>query len=363
MLSLGEETYRRRQGRILKGLEDVGAEAFLVTCPENCFYLSGFSGEGVLTVSPAGSWLLTDFRYLETAEEEVRAAEPVRIEGGWVQAVRKLAQDRGWRRVAFESRHLTYDRYRELTEALAPASLVPTAGLVEGLRRVKEEAEIERLREAARLTDAAFAHLVERVRPGLTERELALEIDCFLRRNGSEGVSFPTIVAAGPRSARPHALPGNEPVREGDLLLADFGAVWLGYHADLTRTVAVARAGEKEREVYAVVLAAQEKALAAVRPGVSGAEIDTLAREEISRAGYGDCFGHRLGHGVGLAVHEEPGLGGEEVILEPGMVVTVEPGIYVPGWGGVRIEDLVLVTENGAEVLSRAPKNFLIVGR
>ncbi|MGB9885866.1 MAG: M24 family metallopeptidase [Moorellales bacterium] len=360
---IGKETYRLRQVRLLAELEGSGAEALLITRPENCLYLTGFSGEGTVVVSASGTWLLTDFRYLEVAQAEVEAAQPVRIEGGWTQTVKRLVTDQGWGRLAFEAEHLTYGRYCELAEALAPVLLVPTAGLVERLRRVKDEAELERLRHAAWITDKAFSYVLERIRPGITEKELALELEYYLGRNGSEGVSFPTIVAAGPRSARPHAVPREEPVREGDLLLLDFGAVWEGYHADLTRTVAVGRAGAKEREVYAVVREAQEEALAAIRAGRTVAEIDSLAREVIARAGYGEYFGHRLGHGVGLAVHEEPALGGEETVLEPGMVVTVEPGIYLPGWGGVRIEDLVVVTRDGCEILSRAPKDFLIVGR
>lgn len=363
--SIAEGTYRERQARLLSALAETGGEALMVTRPENLTYLTGFRGEaGTLFLSSSGAWLMTDFRFLDAARDEIKNAALVHQEGNWLDAVKEFVAKREWSSLVVEANHLTYRRYQDLAEALSPAKLVPSSGLVERLRRIKDQEEIALLREAARLTDAAFARILERIRPGVTEKELALELDYLLGMSGSEGVSFPTIVAAGPRAARPHAVPGWERVQEGDLLLMDFGAVYGGYHADLTRTVAVGRAGKKEREIYSVVLAAQEKALRAMRPGKTCAEIDAVAREEIARAGYKEYFGHRLGHSVGLAVHEEPSLGGgEETVLAPGMVLTVEPGIYLSGWGGVRVEDLVLVTADGVEILSQSPKDFLVVGR
>jgi Xaa-Pro aminopeptidase len=362
---LNEERYRERQRRALAALSGTGAEALMVTRPENRTYLTGFRGDaGTVFLSSDGVWLLTDFRFLEAAKDQGVAAELVHQEGSWLDSVTRLVTARGWSVLAFEADHLTCQRYQELSEALSPVALVASSGLVEGLRRIKDEEEIAWLREAARITDAAFVHILDRIRPGVTEKELALELEYFMGRSGAEGPGFPTIVAAGPRSAYPHAVPQREAVREGDLIILDLGAVYEGYHADLTRTVAVGCADGKQREVYDIVLCAQQKALAAIRPGRSAAEIDAVAREEITRKGYGEYFVHRLGHSVGLAVHEEPSLGsGQDAVLAPGMVLTVEPGIYLPGWGGVRIEDLVLVTEKGAEVISQAPRDFLIVGR
>lgn len=363
--AIGEAVFRARQAGALAALAEAGGEVLLVTRPENCTYLTGFTGEGgTVFLSPEGAWLLTDFRFLEAAREEVKAATPVHQEGSWLAAVAGFVAEQAWASVVVEGHHLSYQRFQELAAKLAPVQVIARAGLIEQLRRVKGPEEIALLRQAARLTDAAFEHILGLIRPGVMEKELALELDYFLGKQGADAPAFPTIVAAGPRAARPHAVPAWHAVRAGELVLLDFGAVWGGYHADLTRTVAVGYAGEKEREVYAVVRAAQEKALEAMRPGKTCAEIDAVAREEIARAGYGEHFGHRLGHSVGLAVHEEPSLGrGEETMLAPGMVFTVEPGIYLSGWGGVRIEDLVLVTPEGVEVLSRASREFLVVGR
>lgn len=364
-MSFPEAVYRDRQEKARLALAETKAECLLISQPENCRYLCGFSGEnGFLFLDKDGAWLLTDFRFLESAREEIRLAQLVHLDRPWLTAAPAFVSRHGWKSLAVESSHLSYHSYRELERALDPVVLVPGLGLVERLRQVKDQAEIGLLRQAVQLTDRAFEHILQYIVPGVTEKDLALELDYFMGKNGSEGVSFPTIVATGARGARPHAVPGGVALREGDLLLMDFGAVWQGYHADLTRTVAVGRAGEREREIYSIVLEAQRRAMEAIRPGETCEGIDAVAREWIAAAGYGNNFGHRLGHSVGLAIHEEPSLGsGQERLLEPGLVLTVEPGIYIPGWGGVRIEDLILVTGNGIEVLSKAPREFSVVGR
>jgi len=238
--------------------------------------------------------------------------------------------------------------------------LVPLKGPVEGLRRRKDEDEIAKIREAVALTDRAFEHILSFIRPGLSEREIAWELEKFLRENGSDGLAFPSIVAAGPNSALPHATPTDYRLKEGELVLFDLGGRYEGYCADMTRVIVLGEPTARQCEVYEIVLRAQEAALAGIKPGMGGVEADALAREVIKEAGYSDYFGHGLGHGVGLAVHEGPRLSylAEDDVLEPGMVVTVEPGIYLPGEFGIRIEDLCVVRDHGLEVLTRSPKGL-----
>jgi Xaa-Pro aminopeptidase len=264
--------------------------------------------------------------------------------------------------VGFET-SLSYGGYQELSEKANGILLKPVKGVVEELRRVKDAGEIACHRQAAAIVDACFQHLLGYLKPGITERAVAVEIECFLRRKGAEREAFESIVASGPSAASPHAHATEKVIQAGELVKMDFGAMFGGYAADLTRTVAIQRADARQREVYHVVLEAQEAAIAAIRPGVKGSEVDQVARERIAARGYGDYFGHGLGHSLGLHVHDGPALSQTSaVVLEPGMVVTVEPGIYLPGWGGIRIEDDVVVTETGVEVLTRAPKEFTVVG-
>jgi Xaa-Pro aminopeptidase len=249
-----------------------------------------------------------------------------------------------------------------LKEALPQAELVPQSKLVLELRSIKDANELEKIRQAIKLADDAFAHMLHFVEAGQTEEEISLELEFTMRREGASGGSFDFIVASGLRSSMPHGVASSKKVEVGDLLTMDYGAIFQGYCSDITRTLCFGEPTEKQQEIYEIVLRAQKAGIAALKPGIPGKEVDAVARQVITDAGYGDCFGHGLGHSVGLAIHEGPNLNlREERILQPGMVITIEPGIYIPDWGGVRIEDMAVITENGCEVLTQAPKEFIII--
>jgi Xaa-Pro aminopeptidase len=330
----------------------------LVTAPPNLWYLTGFqSSNAALLVDPdASATLYSDFRYAGKA----RAVEGV----GFVETSRylfsSLAEILSGRRVAFEEPHLTVAAHRTLAEG--EIELVPTSGLVESLRAVKDDDEIAAIRRAGQLSDEIFASLAEERFVGKTERELVWWVERSFREAGAEAVSFPTTVAAGQTAEAPHADPGDRVVERGMLVTVDAGCIVDGYCSDCTRTFSTGDPPERLAEAYALCLEAQLAGLAAVRPGVSGRDADAASREPIEAAGLGAAYGHGLGHGVGIEVHEAPVLRPEsQDVLEPGNVVTVEPGIYLTGEGGVRIEDLVLVTADGCERLTQFPKELLTV--
>ena len=341
-----------------------GLDAMLVLALPNMRYLSGFSGSaGLLIVRAAPpDVFLTDFRYQSQVADELDPEIEVRIESeSMLKTAREILLREGASRVAFEREQLTYRSWSEWSQVEGPA-LVPVAEWVEESRAVKSPAEIEAIREACRIADEAFAAILAEVHPGITERELAARLELSLVERGAEGASFESIVAFGERSALPHARPGSRELRRGDIVLLDFGAVAGGYVSDMTRTVSCGEPVAEMREVYAVVREAQRAALQGIGAGMSGPEADGLARQVIGAAGYGAHFGHSLGHGIGLEVHEAPRLSQKsEDRLAPGMTVTIEPGIYLKGIGGVRIEDDALVTEAGLEALTASPRDDLIV--
>jgi Xaa-Pro aminopeptidase len=338
-------------------------DGLLITRPENRRYITGFTGSsGVVVVAPDHACLITDFRYIEQATYQ--APEFRVIEHGLKlgDSLKHVAEEAAIKRLGFEKDVITYKQHETFSSALAGIELVPTEGLVETLRAVKDENEIEAIRKAEAIGDAAFSHILDIIKPGMTEIDVALEIEWFMRKNGAEGIGFEVIVASGERGAMPHGVATSKKLAEGELVVMDFGAVYHGYRGDMTRTVSLGKASFEQRRLYDIVLRAQEAALEGIAPGKTGQEIDGLARKVIEEAGYGDNFGHGLGHGVGLAVHEEPRLSvtATEGLLQ-GMVVTVEPGIYVPGFLGIRIEDLVVVRENGAANLTTSPKELIEV--
>jgi len=342
-------------------LAELGAEAVLLSAPADVRWASGFTtpADGRVVVTGDAATLITDDRYTAQAAEE--SAIEVRIAGGHRQLDEILACAGGLR-LAVQADHLTWKAARDLEERLGAPPLA-TEGLTRPLRLVKSPDEIARLREAARLTDAAFAHVLDgALRPGAREVDVALEIERFVRQNGGEGMAFDVIVAGGHRSAMPHGTASQRALERGDLVTLDFGARVDGYHADMTRAVAIGPVAEPLRGWFDAVLRAQEAAVAAIRPGLSGVDADRVARDRLAEAGIAELFVHSLGHGVGLQIHEGPSLSSRSTdVLAPGMVVTVEPGVYRPGVGGLRIEDLVLVTEDGHEVLSRSPKGYVEV--
>jgi Xaa-Pro aminopeptidase len=338
-------------------------DAFLVSNPENRRYLSGFTAAdpdwGMLLITDRESFLLTDFRYQAWAREEVRDFEVIIYKVELGETLVELLARQPVQTLGFEAANLTYRQYQRLTKNLSDAGVKvvwkPLEGLVEELRQTKTEAELDIMRRALVLTEDVLRQVAAELAPGLTERQLAWEIEKRLREGGAEGLAFPPIVAAGPNSARPHHQPGDYALKPGEPIIIDMGARMEGYCADLTRTLVIGPADEQFRKIYTLVRQAQARAEAELKAGMDSLDGDRLAREVIAAAGYGEAFGHSLGHGVGLAVHEAPSLSPSEAkrcVLPPGCVVTVEPGIYLQGWGGVRLEDMVRLSPDGAEVLN-----------
>ena len=359
--------FRVRLDSLRRRLKAEGLEAFAIINLEgsdslNLQYLTGFTGTaGGLIITQTEELLLTDSRYTERAKAEAPQVEVREIKGNWAERLGEELKALGIRRLGLNSRTISLYDFNLLKEKAPEVELLPLEGPVERLRLRKDEEEIRRLRKAAELTDRAFEFALDTAKPGMTELEVAWELEKFMRENGSQGLAFPSIIATGSNTALPHATPGERKLERGELLLLDMGAKYEGYCADLTRMIAIGRPSKRQLEVYGVVRRAQETALAGIRGGMDGIASDRLAREVIQGAGFGDNFGHGLGHGVGLAVHEGPRLSPlaeKEDRLEPGMVVTVEPGIYLVGEFGVRIEDLTVVREDGLEVLSGAPKEL-----
>ncbi len=350
-----------RLARLREFLREKGADAILVTREVNLHYFSGFRGDDTaLLVSPDEALLVTDSRYTEQAAAQAPLYEVVRQKDGLWKETAAVVKKRGWQRLAFEGDALLYDSYAKLRELLSGVSLGPSVSLAP-LRMVKEPEELACMRRAAAIGDAAFDDVVKFMRPGLSENEVAARLETTMRALGSERPAFPTIVASGPRGSLPHGVATEKLIVAGEFVTMDYGAVYQGYHSDMTRTVCVGKAGEKQRAIYDVVLAAQRLGVSLIRPGVSGKAVDAAVRERIKAAGYGENFGHGLGHSLGLEIHEEPRLSSASTCesLEPSMIVTVEPGVYLPGWGGLRIEDTVLVTESGAELLTHSPRDLI----
>ena len=349
-----------RVGRLRSEFPEAGA--LLILNEKNIRYLTGFTGgEGALMAGPDWLTLLVDGRYATQARAEARGAEILEFRNR-VNGIAAEARRRGVGSVGFESPFLSVEEYLRLKEALPEAALRPLTKGFDFLRAVKDGGEIDRIREAARISREALAAIREMIRPGVREEEIALELEYRMRRGGAEQVSFETIVAAGDNSALPHATPGRRAIADGDCVMIDYGAVCGGYHSDETCTFVVGRASERQREVYRHVLEAHDRAIRAIRAGVSCGEIDGVARSYLAGAGLESAFAHGTGHGVGLDVHEAPRLAaGREELLRAGMVVTVEPGVYLPGLWGIRIEDMVLVTEGGCEILTRTSKDLTII--
>ncbi|HUO75074.1 MAG TPA: Xaa-Pro peptidase family protein [Solirubrobacteraceae bacterium] len=356
---------RARTDRLIALLPDAGADLMLISDLVNVRYLTGYTGSnGLALVGPRTRTFITDFRYTEQSAEEVDPSFERRI------APQDLAESvgevlpEGPLRLGFEDAHVsvrTHARLRELLDERV--ELIPTGGVIEKLRAVKDDAEIERIRAACTLADAALEQILADGLIGHTEREVALALEFAMRELGAQRPSFASIVAAGPHGALPHAQPRDAVIEPGELVVIDWGAELDGYCSDCTRTVATGPIGEQAQEVYALVRAAQLAGVEAVRAGRDGREVDGLARAVIEDAGYAEQFGHGLGHGVGLEVHEAPRLSKRsDDTLAPGNVVSVEPGVYLAGAFGVRIEDLVVVTETGCEILTGLTKDLRVVG-
>jgi Xaa-Pro aminopeptidase len=355
-----------RAARLQAALGEREVDALLVTDLANVRWLTGFTGSNALALigSNGERLFLTDFRYLSQAAEQVGDGWAHDIAQNLLDAVVTKLPGDGPLRLGFDDANLSVRDHGKLAGAVRDGvELVAAGGAVEDLRLRKDAGELEAIRAAARLADAALEEVLERGLAGRTERDVALDLEFTMRRMGAQAPSFPPIVAAGPHGALPHAEPRDVTIEPGVLCVVDWGAQLDGYVSDCTRTFATGEIDARDAEVYELVRRAQEEALAAVRPGPTGREVDAVARQIIEAAGHGEHFGHGLGHGVGLEVHEGPRLSRQsEDRLAAGQVVTVEPGVYVPGATGVRIEDLVVVTQDGCEVLSSLPKTLRVVG-
>lgn len=353
-----------RRTRLAERLDGLGVEAFIVTHVPNVRYLTGFTGSnGQLVLTAGAAVFVTDGRYVEQSSREVPDLERVvDVDRDTAAALADVCARLRISRAAFEAGGVTYELYEDLRSKAEGVELVPARGEVERLRWAKEPEEIRLIEEAQRATDAAFDVILGELREGITERELALEIELAMRRAGADGVAFEPIAAFGEGAAEPHHEPTARALRKGDVALMDLGALVGGYRSDMTRTVALGEPDPRMREVYEVVRAAQRAGIEAVHAGAVSADVDGVARGVIRDAGYAELFGHGLGHGVGLEIHEGPWLrrGGEDV-LPSGAVVTVEPGVYIGGLGGVRIEDTVVVTDGGARVLAASTKELLVL--
>jgi len=344
-------------------LSDHDIDGMFISMPENRRYLSGFTGSaGYLLISAFDAVLVTDFRYVEQGGQQAPDYRIHRTAYGspWLS---DLASEMNLTRIGYESDDLTVATHSGFIDDLAKGEsdklmeLIPTSGIVETMRAVKDDTERELLERAIAIADQALGNVASAIEPGMIEKRVAWDIEKAMRELGAESIAFDIIVGAGPNGALPHHRADDTVIQLGDPVVIDMGATYQGYRSDLTRTFCVGPSDDRFREIYDTVLGAQAAAEEAVRPGMTGAEVDAVARDFIADAGFGEYFGHGLGHGVGLAVHERPRIvpkSGD--VLENGMVFTIEPGIYIPGWGGVRIEDIVSLENGRAKVLSQSPK-------
>ena len=349
--------------KIAAKLDEYALDAMLVTSESGELYALGFHGEGLLLVTREGGHYSTDGRYIEAAREQIADVGVCCVGGGHshLSLAKAYIEEQGLQTVGFESGAVTVDEYEVYAKAL-PCTLKPAQTLLDELRAAKDEDELEAMKKAQKITDDTFEAILGYIRPGMTEREVAARLVYEMLRRGAEKVSFDPIVAAGPNGSRPHAIPGDRIIERGMFVTMDFGCKVDGYCSDMTRTVCVGEPDEEMRRVYETVLAAQQAGISAARAGVTGQEIDAAARRVIEAAGYGEYFSHSFGHSLGIDIHESPNASPREKREMPvGAVISAEPGIYIPGRCGVRIEDVLILREGGCEDITRSPKNLMIL--
>ncbi len=344
-------------------MEAHSLDGILFTSLENIRYFCGFTGsDGALVLGANDSFFLTDSRYWTQADGEVRGSKIVHYKKK-IEEIASLLLELGCRNVGFESAAVTVSFHRALIDKLGnQVKLLPLEQELKNLRAIKGPEELALIQKAIDIGSESFQHAMGIAKEGVVEREIALEMEFFMKRSGAEVIGFDIIVASGRRSALPHGKASEKQIEKGDLILFDYGTRFQGYHSDETCTVACGHPSSEQRKIYQIVKDAHDKAILAVRPGITFSEVDAVARDYIRNCGYGDYFGHGLGHGVGYAVHEDPAVNAENKgLVEEGMIFTIEPGIYIPDWGGVRIEDMVRVTSNGAEILTKVPKELRVI--
>lgn len=340
-------------------------DGILISKEENIRYYSGFAGDdSMLLIGENSAYIITDFRYVEQAAKEAPDFQLAENKDGLLKEVAKTINNTGLKNVGFEGNHLTYSRHKVIKDGLTAAQFAQETD-VDFLRQVKEAEELDLIRQSMTIGDEAFSYILTYVRPGIAEIDVAAALENVMRQKGSTCPSFATIVASGKRGSLPHGIATEKLINSGEFVTMDYGAVYRGYHSDMTRTVCVGAADEKQRQVYQAVLEAQLLGLQQVRSGAQCKAVDAAVRKQLTEVGYGKYFGHGLGHGVGLEIHENPRLSPSSPCgcLEKNMIVTVEPGVYIPDWGGVRIEDSVAVTADGCEILTHSPKELIELGK
>jgi Xaa-Pro aminopeptidase len=360
---MANSPHEMRQNAAREIIESNHLDGILFSSLENIRYLSGFTGsDGALILNQKQSFFLTDSRYWTQAEEEVKGCEIVHYKKK-LDGIASLLSDLKLKRIGFESTSLTFSLHQSLLEKLAnEVKFHPVENEIKNLRSAKDAQELGLIRTAIDLSSKAFLHIMEILKEGITEREVALDMEFFMKKSGAEALGFDIIIASGKRSALPHGRASDKRIEKGDFIVIDFGSGFRGYHSDQTRTVVCGKPTGEQKKIYQVVKEAHDKAIEKVRPGIPICEVDAAARDHIRRQGYDEYFGHGTGHGIGLAVHEDPVVNSENKdLVREGMVFTVEPGIYIPDRGGVRIEDMVLVTSHGVEVLTYLPTELKVV--
>ena len=344
-------------------MEEKNVDGLLIDKDVNRFYLTGFTGSsGQVLFTPENNYFITDFRYTEQAGEQTNGYEILEFNRDVPEKINEILIQDNVKKLAFESKTVSYNKFQEYKDTFDEVELLSTEDLIKNLRKIKDDKEIQKVKKAIEITDKAFNHILDFIEAGKREREVALELEYFMKQAGAEKNAFDFIVASGKRSSMPHGVASNKVIEEGDFVTMDFGTFYEGYCSDMTRTIVIGEASKKQKEIYNIVLKAQKKVIEEIKAGMSGKKVDAIARDIIEEAGYGDNFGHGLGHGIGVEVHEGPRASyTSDDILKEGMIVTDEPGIYIPDWGGVRIEDDLLITENGCEVLNKSPKGLIEV--
>ncbi len=351
-----------RVANLRKEMIEEDISSFLITSSYNLRYLTGFTGTtGVALITLEEAFFITDFRYTEQAETQCEGYKIVQNHGPIFDVVADLVEEKELINLAFEEATVSFKEYVQL-EMILEVDLIPVSGMIEELREIKDDSEIEIIQKACEIADQAFSHILTYIKPGMTEIQVANELDFHMRSLGASSVSFETIVASGLRSAMPHGVASEKVIEQGDFITIDFGCYYQGYVSDMTRTISLGEPSEKLKEIYQIVKEAQQKVLDIAKPGMTGAELDAVARDFITSKGYGEVFGHSTGHGIGLEIHEGPNVSKmAEKVFVSGNVITNEPGIYLPGIGGVRIEDDMLVTDNGIKRLTHSEKELIIL--
>lgn len=353
-----------RLDTLRKQFSEKNIDGLIVASNTNRRYLTGFTGTaGIAVISEKEARFITDFRYVEQAGNQIEGFEIVQHTKPIHEEVAKQVQEMGISRLGFEKDQLTYGQYDVFKSVLENKEFTPVSGLVEKIRLIKNPAELKVIQDAIDIADDAFTHIQKYLRAGVKEIDISNELEFFMRKQGAVSSSFDIIVASGYRSALPHGVASDKVIEKGELVTLDFGAYYNGYCSDITRTVAIGEPSDELKKIYETVLEAQLRGVNGIKPRMTGKEADALTRDYITEKGYGEYFGHSTGHGLGMQVHEGPGLSYKsDQQLEPGMVVTVEPGIYVAGVGGTRIEDDIVITESGNDILSKSTKELLILG-